>query len=355
MSERKILDLAKPILRTWSSGSNLESIALLQENAIEWMFDNYINLIGHWSYQGNSALLAFIPENFPIIEDMSLSAWLRCPFLSFYYVSHDFVRNRFDNILEYIMFVIEEGYYIYLDMFQETLSVRIGTKYHRTFIYGFDKKRRILYVTDHYNRGKYALAELGFDEFLNTYEFTYWDNDGCKLTGSGKKIIRERQQITVAKPKSFQYEFNVDWFKLQLKDYLDATYRLHCAAVITETEGYKRYFGIGSYDLAMDYLEMLIEDDREIVKDWKVFTLICDHKKLLRMRLDFFQERGICNFSREEKIKYDMLYRSSEVVLNLFIKYRVSRKTEPLKKMKEILKSMKSTESELLRELLNKL
>ena len=35
MNEYKILPLAKPILRTWASESNLESIALLQENAME--------------------------------------------------------------------------------------------------------------------------------------------------------------------------------------------------------------------------------------------------------------------------------------------------------------------------------
>ena len=46
MSDFKILPLAKPVLRTWSSESNLESIALLQEDAMEWMFDNYINLKG---------------------------------------------------------------------------------------------------------------------------------------------------------------------------------------------------------------------------------------------------------------------------------------------------------------------
>lgn len=349
MSERKILDIAKPILRTWSSESHFESIVLLQESAMEWMFDNYMNLIGYWNYRRKSGQLAFIPRIFPTTDKLSLSAWVRCPFLDFHYVSHSYIRNNFKDILEYIMYVIEKGYYVYLNMFQKILSIRMGSDIHKTFIYGFDKNKRILYVADHYDLGKYTLAELGFDEFLKAYEFTYWDSDGCNLLSGD--VTWEREVIVIAKAMNFSYKFNMDWFKLQLQDYLDATYRMHCVAAIEEGEGYKRYFGISSYDLAMDYLDMLMEDGKEIGKDWRILTLICDHKKLLKMRVDFFRERGICSISDEEMMRYDRLHKSSEVVLNLFLKYRMSGKAESLMKMKEILESMKNAEYEMLREL----
>lgn len=72
MRECKILDLAKPFLRTWSSGSNLESITLLQENALEWIFDNYVNLMGYLHYQGKSGGLSFIPRHYPSSTDMTI-------------------------------------------------------------------------------------------------------------------------------------------------------------------------------------------------------------------------------------------------------------------------------------------
>lgn len=253
------------------------------------------------------------------------------------------------------MYAIEEGYYVFLNMNQENLSTRMGAKIHRTFIYGFDENKRILYVADHYNHRKYALAELGFDEFLKAYEFTYWDNNGDNLIQSDKLLIRETQMITIAKQRPFKYEFNLEWFKMQLKDYLDATYTLHCVAAIAEAEGVKRYFGISSYNLALDHLDELIKNEKECSKDWKTFTLICDHKKLLKMRMEFFRDRDICSINDEEIEKYDMLYSSSEIALNLFLKYRVSGNIKPLKKMQDILMEMKKAEFDLLSELQKKL
>ena len=355
MNEQKILDLAKPILRTWSSESNLESIALLQEDAMEWMFDNYINLMGSWNYQRKSSQLVFIPRNFPITVDVTLSVWARCPFINSFFVSHNYIRRKYKNILEYIMYAIEEGYYVFLNMNQENLSTRMGAKIHRTFIYGFDENKRILYVADHYNHRKYALAELGFDEFLKAYEFTYWDNNGDNLIQSDKLLIRETQMFTIAKQRPFKYEFNLEWVKMQLKDYLNATYTLHCVAALGEVEGVKRYWGISSYNLAVDHLDELIKNEKECSKDWKTFTLICDHKKLLKLRMEFFRDRGICSISDEEMDKYDMLYRTSEIVLKLFLKYRVSGNVKPLKKMQDMLMEMKEVEYELLSELQKKL
>ena len=354
MSEYKILPLAKPVLRTWASESNLESIALLQENAMEWMFDNYINLMGSWHYQEKRSLLTFVPKHAPALHDAALSAWMKCPFLEFHFVSHNFVRNKYENILEYIMYAIEQGYYILFNVLQKNLSVRVGNRLHKTFVYGFDKNKKILYVADHYNHGKYALAELGFDEYLEAYEITYWNNNG-NLLESGKEMIRENHLISIAKPKEFKYEFNLEWFKLQLKDYMNSTYSLYSTAVITEGEGYKRYFGISCYNLALDYLDELIKNDDESPKDWRVFTLICDHKKLLKMRMEFFQDRGVCNISNKEMEKYGMLLKSSEVELNLFLKYVISGDIKLLNKMQDMLMEMKEVEYKLLSELQNKL
>ena len=355
MRECRTLDLAKPILRTWSSESHFESILLLQNGAMEWLFDSYVNLLGYLNYHTQAGQLSFIPRVIPSTSNMSLSTWVRCPFLDFHYVSHNYVRNKFKDILEYIMYAIEEDYYIYLNMFQRDLSIRMGTDIHKTFVYGYDRNKRILYVADHYDHGKYALAELGFDEFLKAYELTYWTSESCKLINKDVDFIWEKEVIVIAKSKAFEYGFNREWFKLQLQDYLDATYRLHCVAAIEEGEGYETYFGINNYDLAMDYLDMLMQNEREAAKDWRIFTLICDHKKLYKMRVDFFRERGICSISDEEMVKYDKVLKSSEIVLNLFLKYIKSGKVESLKKMKEILKSMKNLEFELLRELRDKL
>lgn len=108
---------------------------LLQENGIEWMYDNYVNLLGSWDNLEKTSNLGFIPSSNPLCQRVRLSTWTKCPFLDFYYVSHNFVRNKFKNILEYIMCAIEEGYYLIMDINQEKLSIRVKVKFHKIFIY----------------------------------------------------------------------------------------------------------------------------------------------------------------------------------------------------------------------------
>jgi len=355
MMERKILDLAKPILSTWPAESHLESMILLQENAIEWMFDNYINLLGSWNYSLKASYLEFIPFSNPTRHDITLSAWAKCPFLEVWYVSHNYVRNKFKNILEYIMYAIGEGYYLYMDMYQDIFLTRMSLKYHLTFIYGFDRRRRIIYVADHYNHGKYALSEVTFDEFLKAYEITYWDNSNGNLLESSKEMSKEQKVITIARAKPFNYKFNKEWFKLQLSDYLESTYRLHGVSSVPEQENHKRYFGISNYDLVLYLIDKLIEKEENIKNDCRIFTLMRDHKTLLKMRLDFFEERGICCIGDKEITKSNEILKSSEFVLNHFLKYSVTGKEMELNMMKEKLLDMKKTEFELLGKLLNKL
>lgn len=353
MEERKVLELAKPILRTWSSESQFESILLLQKNGLEWIYDNYINLLGSWDDFEKTSNLGFIPSSNPLCQRVRLSTWIKCPFLDFYYLSHNFVRNKYNNILEYIMYAIEDGYYILMDINQEKLSVRMKDKIHKILIYGFDRKEKLLYVSDHYDNGKYALANLGFDEFYESYEITYWISFHESMVESGKKMIMEDRIMVAARPRPFNYKLNIEWIKLQLTDYLTSSYNLHGALFVEERGEF--YYGISSYDLAIAHIDKLIILEERVQKDWRTFSLICDHKDLLKRRVEFFLQSGVCKVSNKELIRYDGLKQSAEHILKLFLKYVVSNKQELLKQIKGILIEMKEEEYELLCELRAKL
>ena len=347
MSDRIVHDLAEPILRTWASESHLESTALLQENAMEWMFDNYINLMGYQNYKTKEFFLEIIPRHDPAYDEKTLCSWVRCPFIEFYSISHNFVKNNFADILDYIIYTVEKGYNIYVKVIQKFLSVRMPSMYNTPFIYCFEKRKSIIYLADHYDQGKYMRAELGLDEFLRAYNFTYWDEDGCHLLDEGDDSVREREQIYIARPRAFKYKFNADWFLLQLRDYLDSTYRLDSTAAVTEGTGYKRYFGIASYDLLTDYMDVLARGESDI-KDWRLFTMLCDHKKLFRLRMEFLRSKGICPVSDTELERFIWLSQMAEKVLGLFLKYLISKKSNVLQEIKEDLSKMKEVEYKML-------
>lgn len=345
-NDRNIHKLAKPILRTWASESHLESMALLEENAVEWMFDNYINLIGARD-DFNKFCLEIIPRHDPASGDVTLCSWMRCPFIEFYSVSHNYVKKQFGSILDYIIYTLDKGFNIYMKMAQESLSVKMDVPFHSPFIYGYDKKLKLLYVADHYNNQKYALAQLGFDEFVKAYELTYWDSNGYQLLEKGDDKLQECELIQIARPRPYKYEFNLDWFLLQLRDYLNAGYRLDSVAAVSPERGYKRYFGFNCYNLLLEYVESfkVFENQR---KDWRLFTMLCDHKNLFKMRLDFILQRHIADISDIEIPKCDWLSQTSEKILSLFLKYKVSGKTDILDRIQKLLNEMKPVEFELL-------
>lgn len=236
-------------------------------------------------------------------------------------------------------------------MNQEKLSTRMNLQYHKMFIYGYNSLDKSIYVADHYDDGKYTTAKIGYEEFMAAYEMTYKDN----LASKGKESIQEKHQIIIARPKFYKYNFNVDWFKIQLKDYLHSTYTLDCVVEVTKKKEEREFWGISCYEMINEYLERLLSGEANLRNDFRLFTIVADHKKLLKMRTEFFIKKGICKFREEEIRQYDVLDKYAESLLNNFIKYQVTGKKDILNRIKERLIDMKKIELKLLHMLQNKL
>ena len=347
MDERIILNIEKPLLRTWSSESHLMSMILAQENAERWIFNNYINLLGYQISDKNQNLLAFFPKHNPMENEVPINAWTGCPFLQVHMVSPSYIKNV--DIVEYVIHSIQNGFYIYLDLCQEYLKTRLNTSVHKTFVYGFDKVSKRFYVADHYNSWKYSLAEVTFDEFVQAYNAVHLN--GEENSFDLKKGMYETSLVVLARPKAFKYEFNLKWFEMQLEDYLNSTYSLDCVVPLTVPRETTMYFGISSYDLIMNYVDGILKNKESVKMDWRIFTLICDHKKILNLRNDFFRKLKICNFTNKESERYEKLYQSSEILLNLFLKTIATGEDNHLKKIKNICIEMKRNEFDLLQQL----
>lgn len=351
MNEIKILGIANPILRTWASENHLFSMILLEENSLEWVYNNYMNLIGYDSPQHRQNLLAFIPKHNPLDTESPLNAWKACPFLETNLISANDIKASGKNILEYVFELIENGYYIYLYLDQEYLQTRVKARYHQTFIYGYNKAEQKLYVADHYKNMKYARSEIGFKQFVEAYNAVQFNLNNSDM----QKNSFEKHFLVRAKVKAKKYEFNITWFRMQLEDYLNAQYSLDCAIHYSFPDTSKIYMGISSYDLLLDYIDKILNKNREVNKDWRIFTSICDHKKIMKMRAIFFQEKGICEFEQDEIEKYEELCSSAEIMLNLFLKHKETENYEYLSRIKVIGKNMKACEKQLLKKLLAKL
>ena len=162
--------------------------------------------------------------------------------------------------------------------------------------------------------------------------------------------------MIISRPRPYEYTFHPDWFRLQLKDYLEGTYSLHSTSFIYDGEtGNDRCFGINCYELVQRHLDHVIDAPQLLDDDWRLATALYDHKYLLLQRARYFCQKGICDFEEGELAQYETLYQSAEIVMNRYLKFIVTNQIRHLKKIKELLVEMKSLELELLPRLLTKI
>jgi len=126
---------------------------------------------------------------------------------------------------------------------------------------------------------------------------------------------------------------------------------LDCISTIAERDNERKFFGISCYNVVLQYLDKLLIEGNSVHKDLRIFTFICDHKKLLKMRCEFLKSERLCDLSNEDMECFDELCKWAEMLLNLFMKYMVSKKRDLLVKMKMILMQMKRKEKHALEKL----
>lgn len=154
----KKLNLAKPILKTWSSESHFMSMILDMDGAKDWIANNYVQMIGQNIYGMQKTVFCFFPKHDPFCIDTNINVWNCCPFLETKYVSYNYVKQNFEDIIEYLKKSINQEYYLYLFLKQSCLDVKINKMdIHKTFIYGYDDEKEQVLVADHYDNGRYPL------------------------------------------------------------------------------------------------------------------------------------------------------------------------------------------------------
>lgn len=156
--KRKVIELKKPMLSTWSSESHFMSLILNKNEASAWIFNNYMNLLGHYFEDTKMITIGFFPRHDPTNPENPVNAWSTCPFVLTNSVSCEFINNNFEDIISYAIEAINDNYCIYLDLKQGFLDKKMSGNIHKTFVYGYDDNKMIMLVADHYSHGKYDIV-----------------------------------------------------------------------------------------------------------------------------------------------------------------------------------------------------
>ena len=353
MSNGTILKLTNPLLTTWSSESHLEAVILQDPAARIWMFNNYVNVVGNYVGFKNVYLMRFFPQHDPCDPALLLNAWTACPFVELHYVSSLFVKEHFSSVIGYLKHCIDQGYFVYLDLDQRMIKIR--DRIHKTFIYGYNDSTREVYASDHLDYGKYERFSIKFEDFEKMAKSAYFDEQ--KILESARRFQQdlltssyEYRNFVIIKKQSYSFEFNMDWFKLQLSDYLNGVYRFDSFAPTINKNKQVKYFGVNTYDLMLKYIDDLITDKTNH-RDWRIFTLLYDHKFLMKERIEYFIMHNYISANQIDVYAFGEIVDDARTIVNIFIKYGITKQKKSLEKIRNLLCAISAKERNILQNL----
>lgn len=326
-------------IKTWAEQNFLFSIVQNMETGWDWLMNNFIQLRA--SHYVNSTWnvvdtnLTFYPYSMHNLQPGMIDL---CPYVNKYMVPKAFVTNNYRRFSDFIQCAIEGGYYIctYLDQyFRTTMKGQTGF-HHPNYIYGYNNRSKKIYLVDNFEKGKYGKRCISYDQVNRAYSLV--EGDSWLVS------------IFLYELFPYHHKFSTSYVVDQLNDYLKPGRgicyldRTVCPEHLYYGKDYYNdiYFGIDCYSLLGKYLDGIIRED-ELFRDndWRIFSMLCDHKHVMIQRYHYMLSEGYIFYSSELVSGLEELERLSVNLLNIFLKYTLSGNKKYLKKTIDYLNEIK--------------
>ena len=331
-----------PPITCYPYQANLLSVILNTKKAIPWYFNNFIQLEGPKKN-----------ENSMRIDFYSSLLWKTCPWLYYQRISRELVDIGWNSIVNFIIDSINQGYYIYFTV--NTYFISIYPDYqkkhriHDIFVYGYNNTENILFVADNFKNGIYSYEGItynelkeGFNNITLTKGYGNFENEIDWIAGIELISFREK----------YGYDFDINLIISDLTDY------------ISSKNSHKKYwprsdsywkqnctYGIKIYDLLIDYIKELIDDNKEY--DLRPFHVLYEHKSVMLSRIKYMGNNNFLNNYLVLYNKYVEIKNNCLVIRNFMIKSTISNNNKKiLKKVKLLLSETKINEYNIIKDLL---
>lgn len=159
--------------------------------------------------------------------------------------------------------------------------------------------------------------------------------------------------IIICKKIPYEYKFDLEWFKRQLKDYINSEYTFSSFSPFYMNDSSEFVFGLECYEMIKRYVNTIIKQSGNYRKDTRVFTFLEDHKKMLVFHIKYLINKKILIDNGDIELVVEKLANDSETILLLFMKYIMSGKINILERIILMLDEMKEEENVILQKILN--
>ncbi|QTH39838.1 hypothetical protein J4772_19590 [Cohnella sp. LGH] len=332
MAASRILPLAVPEIISYPHISYAMSVLSLAPEGVDWVFSNYVQLcmLDHGS---TVEMRYFIPnaDLFPF-PGLFGTQHIRRDWILRYCPSFvDFVRFSIDR--EFYVWTFVDEYYI-----PGTRSYRNQSFEHSIMIHGYDDERREFHISGYLESQRYMqstlaydAAELGFTEMC--VPENHYANNTHLLTRSANG-----------------YEFKTHWIMEQLTDYGRARPSDVRMEIFEERKECPYYWGIGVIDGLQEKLRQHMRGGTFV--DHRPFFILLEHKKTMNRRIAYMADHGHFVFSDAVRDGYREIESKAQTILNLELKYLMTRENRYLTQMIERLGGLREAESQTIEQML---
>ena len=306
-----ILPLPKPIITGFPSTSTSLSILQHHEEALPWIFNNYIQIF------------SASPDTNIDFFDINID---NCPFLITSVLDKQFIQEC-GTILDFIITALRCGYYVTCMVNTEKLSAYTSHMgYHDPLFYGYDDDKKEFYFAEYIHNGAYGKAYCTFDEF----------NDAVllpELDSVDQDFLTEYETVKLIKYDGswFQYKIKLDdeyrkrfdflpqRVKQSFEDYIFGRITTNWFTRIpylNDREKDCHYFGMDCYDL----LRLQLNENWEIgympSGMRQSYYVMYTHKMMQQYRIQYMQQNGyLQNGKKHLEIWEELTKRMHQILL----------------------------------------
>ncbi|SET22209.1 cysteine peptidase family C39 domain-containing protein [[Clostridium] polysaccharolyticum] len=308
---KKCLPVAYPPITSYPGIANPMSFLWVhKDKVLPWICDRYIQLIirpNH--YSAGDFYEHADTENFIRPNEL-------CPFYGL--IRNNQTTAHFEKLTDYIEYNINHEYYLEacLDNFYLSCSPyyyqKSHIRIHPTFIYGYDKEKKVIYISDFYENSKYTQTSVTYDEINKSIEgIDYF--------------------IWSYKYQNCNYELNLNLLKLYISDFLNSTDSFHKFEFSSPDYNRKALFGLDYYQYAHDvFLECENIDVRP-------FHILYDHKTIMQIRLEYLHSQKIISPNQYQDLMEltRQSLNNALILRNTILKHSFTKKPKLIPRLKE--------------------
>ncbi|WP_059052806.1 hypothetical protein [Paenibacillus senegalimassiliensis] len=331
----KILPVNEPVITSYPVFANPLSIIQDNQQGWSWIISNFIQVV--------------CPK--PDSLTLNFKNYSESPILCYQHIKKSLINSRWEDIAEFIIDSIDMNNYVYMIVDQHYLSASDAFQRlrcpHDIFIYGYDSCKKIFNVADNMKSGKYVFSTCSFDELKNAYNMLPKDQDTIYPFNPNEGFNQSVKLLSLN--AHIEYKFNINYVIKSLLDYLESKLTMNEIHQYRESHSY----GISTYADVCEYVYLL--EKNQVDFDIRSFHLIYEHKKLMRMRVDFLKKTNFLKDINELIEQCQKLETETLMIRNLALKYYINKKVTLLTDIVQRLEVIKELDYHLGYRILNAL